>query len=70
MVSNKASGTRAAAIARAETYVAGGQFEVDLARRVAIKTESQKFPDPSALAECHRYLDEEMKTAFAAMPRR
>ena len=59
--------TRATAIARAEAYVDDGRFEADLARRVAIKTESQKFPDAGALAECHRYLDEEMKPAFAAM---
>ncbi len=59
--------SRAGAIARAEAYVDDGRFEVDLARRVAVKTESQKFPDPAALAECHRYLDDEMKPAFAAM---
>ena len=59
--------TRARAIARAEAYMDSGSFEQDLARRVAIKTESQKFPDPSAIAECHRYLDTEMKPAFAAM---
>lgn len=59
--------TRATAIARAEAYVDDGRFEADLARRVAIKTESQKFPDAGALAECRRYLDEEMKPAFAAM---
>lgn len=59
--------SRAGAIARAEAYVDDGGFEADLARRVAVKTESQKFPDPAALAECHRYLDAEMKPAFAAM---
>jgi acetylornithine deacetylase/succinyl-diaminopimelate desuccinylase-like protein len=59
--------TRAAAIAAAEAYVESGRFEADLARRVAIRTESQKFPDPAALAECHRYLEEEMRPAFAAM---
>ena len=37
--------TRAHAISRAEAYVDDGRFEADLARRVAIKTESQKFPD-------------------------
>jgi acetylornithine deacetylase/succinyl-diaminopimelate desuccinylase-like protein len=62
-----ANATRATAIARAEAYVDDGRFEADLARRVAIRTESQRFPDAGALAECHRYLDEEMKPAFAAM---
>jgi acetylornithine deacetylase/succinyl-diaminopimelate desuccinylase-like protein len=62
-----AAATRAGAVARARAYVDGGGFEVELARRVAIRTESQKFPDPSALAECHRYLDAEMATAFSAM---
>jgi acetylornithine deacetylase/succinyl-diaminopimelate desuccinylase-like protein len=62
-----ATATRATAIARAEAYVDDGRFEADLARRVAIRTESQRFPDAGALAECHRYLDEEMKPAFAAM---
>ena len=61
------SSTRATAIAHAEAYVDEGRFEAELARRVAIKTESQKFPDTAAIAECHRYLDEEMKPAFAAM---
>ena len=60
-------GTRAGAIARMERYVDAGGFEQELGRRVAIKTESQKFPDASAIAECHRYLDEEMKAAFDAM---
>ena len=59
--------TRATAIADAEAYIDDGRFEAELARRVAIKTESQKFPDASAIAECHRYLDAEMKPAFAAM---
>ena len=59
--------SRASTIAQAEGYVTGGEFQADLARRVAIKTESQKFPDPGAIAECHRYFDEEMKPAFAGM---
>ena len=61
------TGSRAGAITRAEAYVDGGAFEVELARRVAIPTESQKFPDPAALAECHRYFETEMAPAFAAM---
>ena len=59
--------SRAGAVARAEAYVADGRFEADLARRVAIKTESQLFPDPKAIAECHRYFEAEMRPAFAAM---
>jgi acetylornithine deacetylase/succinyl-diaminopimelate desuccinylase-like protein len=45
----------------------GGSFEAELARRVAIRTESQRFPDASAIAECRRYLEAEMTPAFAAM---
>lgn len=59
--------SRTGAIARAEAYVDSGQFEKELAKRVAVKTESQKFPDPEAVAECHRYLNEHMKPAFEAM---
>jgi acetylornithine deacetylase/succinyl-diaminopimelate desuccinylase-like protein len=59
--------TRAAAITAAEAYVDTGRFEADIARRVAIRTESQRFPEPEAIAECHRYLAEEMTPAFAAM---
>src|SRR5262249_60892796 len=40
-------------------------FEIDLARRVACKTESQKLPD--SLPELRRYLDEEMAPAFARL---
>jgi acetylornithine deacetylase/succinyl-diaminopimelate desuccinylase-like protein len=59
--------TRAQTIARAEAYVDDGRFEADLALRVAIRTESQKFPDKGALVECYRYLETEMTPAFAAM---
>lgn len=59
--------TRSGAIGRAEAYVEHGDFEADLTRRVAIRTESQKFPDPAALAECRTYLDVEMTAAFAEM---
>ena len=48
---------RAGAIARARNYVEGGTFEADLARRVAIPTESQV---PEGLPHLQRYLDEEM----------
>ena len=67
MAEQVTKGTRAGSIGRAERYVDGGGFEADLARRVAIRTESQLFPDPGAIAECHRYLETEMVPAFAAM---
>ena len=60
-------GTRVGTVTRAEAYVSDGAYEADLARRVAIRTESQKFPDSAALAECHRYLQAEMTPAFAAL---
>jgi acetylornithine deacetylase/succinyl-diaminopimelate desuccinylase-like protein len=60
-------GSRSGAIARVQDYLASGAFEAELARRVAIRSESQRFPDPDALSECRRYLDEEMEPAFAAM---
>ncbi len=66
-MTNGNTGSRAGAIGRAEAYVDGGAFEAELARRVAIPTESQKFPDVAAIAECHRYLETEMAPAFAAM---
>ena len=60
-------GSRGGAVQRVQDYIDKGAFEAELARRVAIRTESQKFPDPAALAECRRYLDSEMMPAFAAM---
>lgn len=63
----RSEGNREAAVANALGYFDDGTFEAELARRVAIPTESQKFPDPAALAECHRYLDAEMAEAFTAM---
>ena len=60
-------GSRSGAIGRARAYIDGGMFVADLGRRVEMKTESQKFPDPAALAECHRYLAMEMQPAFEAM---
>jgi acetylornithine deacetylase/succinyl-diaminopimelate desuccinylase-like protein len=59
------TGTRSGAIRRAEEYFDKGEFEAELARRVAIKSESQKLPE--SLPECHRYLDAEMQPAFEAM---
>lgn len=61
------TGSRTGAIARGRAYVESGNFEAELARRVAIRTESQLFPDAGAIRECHRYLNEEMKAAFEAM---
>ena len=49
--------SRAGAISRAREYVDSGTFEADLARRVAIPTESQV---PEGLPHLKRYLDEEM----------
>ena len=56
--------TRDGAIARATDYLDNGSFEADLARRVAIPSESQTT---DGLPHCARYLDEEMVPAFAAM---
>ena len=52
------------AVARALDYLDGGGFEADLARRVAIPSESQT---KAGLPHCARYLDEEMVPAFQAM---
>jgi len=57
-----ATGTRAGATARARAYLDGGDFEADLARRVAFKTESQLLP--ASLPELHRYQEAEMAPAF------
>jgi acetylornithine deacetylase/succinyl-diaminopimelate desuccinylase-like protein len=67
MTKPASKGSRSGAIGRVQDYIDKGEFEAELARRVAIRTESQKFPDPAALAECRRYLDSEMAPAFAAM---
>ena len=56
--------SRDGAIALATDYHDSGDFEADLARRVAIPSESQT---PEGLPHCARYLDEEMAPAFAAM---
>ena len=67
MTTPASKGSRSGAIGRVQDYIDKGEFEAELARRVAIRTESQKFPDPAAIAECRRYLDGEMMPAFAAM---
>ncbi|MEM7778522.1 MAG: M20 family metallopeptidase [Pseudomonadota bacterium] len=56
--------SRTGAIERARAYIDAGQFEIDLARRVAIPTESQT---PVGLPHLTRYLDEEMIPALEGM---
>lgn len=56
--------SRHAAIARAERYFDSGAFKADLARRVAIATESQ---NPARAAELEAYVAAEMRPAFEAM---
>jgi acetylornithine deacetylase/succinyl-diaminopimelate desuccinylase-like protein len=53
--------SRDAALAAAESYFLSGAFKDDLARRVAIPTESQ---NPERAADLKRYIDVEMKPAF------
>lgn len=56
--------TRDMAAARAAAYFDEGGFEADLARLVAVPTESQT---PDGLPHCRRYLTDEMAPAFSAM---
>ncbi len=56
--------SRDAAVARAEHYFDTGEFKADLARRVAMPTESQ---NPARAAELGAYIETEMRPAFAAM---
>ena len=56
--------SRAGAIGRATDYLDSGTFEEELARRVAIPTESQT---PDGLPHLPHYLDVEMIPAFEAM---
>ncbi|MDP2640016.1 MAG: M20 family metallopeptidase [Betaproteobacteria bacterium] len=53
--------TRAAAILQSERYFDEGGFVADLARRVAIKTESQ---NPARRAELLAYLEQEMRPSL------
>ena len=55
--------SREAALAAAESWISDGGFFDELARRVAVRTESQK---PESLPELHRYLDTEMQPALPA----
>ena len=57
-------GSRTGAVTRATGYLDSGEFEADLARRVAIPTESQT---PDGLPHLTQYLDKEMIPAFEAM---
>ena len=43
--------SRAGAAHRVRAYIDTGTFAEELGRRVAIRTESQRFPDAGALAE-------------------
>jgi acetylornithine deacetylase/succinyl-diaminopimelate desuccinylase-like protein len=56
--------SRDAAIKRAEDYFDSGGFKADLARRVAIPTESQ---NPDRAEELKRYLDAEIVPALEAL---
>jgi acetylornithine deacetylase/succinyl-diaminopimelate desuccinylase-like protein len=56
--------SREAAIAHAEAYFDGGAFKADLARRVAIPTESQ---NPARADELERYVEHEMRPALEAL---
>src|ERR1700674_5129689 len=56
--------TRAAAIDHAEKYFDTGTFTSDLARRVAIPTESQNL---ERVNELRRYIEREMKPALEAL---
>lgn len=58
------SGDRQSVIKRVLDYIDQGDFEVELGRRVAHRTESQK---PDNVAALSAYLDEEMIPAFEAM---
>ena len=53
--------TRSAAIARAEAYFDSGAFKADLARRVAIPTESQ---NPERKQDLARYIESEIAPAL------
>ena len=55
---------RAAALARASAHFDEGHFVRDLARRVAIRTESQ---DPASAPALHAYLADEMVPTLAAL---
>ena len=57
-------GTRAGALARAAGHFDSGGFQDDLARRVAIPTESQ---EPDRIPDCYRYLSDEIAPSLAPL---
>jgi acetylornithine deacetylase/succinyl-diaminopimelate desuccinylase-like protein len=65
VTTNPPTPSRTGAISRARSYVRSGAFETDLARRVAIRTESQLLP--ASLPHLTAYLETEMRPAFEAM---
>src|SRR3954471_1445588 len=56
--------SRETAIARAAAYFDSGAFKTDLARRVAIPSESQ---NPDRASELARYVETEMRPALEAL---
>jgi len=56
--------TRTEALQQSRTYFESGGFQHELARRVAIRTES---PDPLQRPELYRYLTDELQPALVAM---
>ena len=60
----RASKTREGAIARARSHFDGGGYWAELARRVAIATESQ---EPAQRGELYRYLDTEMRPTLEGL---
>lgn len=58
------SNSREDAIAQIRHYLGSGEFETELSRRVAFRTESQKADSQPQL---HNYLDKEIGPAFEAM---
>jgi acetylornithine deacetylase/succinyl-diaminopimelate desuccinylase-like protein len=56
--------SRTDAIARAQQYYDSGALFQDIARRVALPTESQ---NPARAGELHHYLDQEIRTTLEAM---
>lgn len=61
---NEHNGTRAGAVDRARAYIDDGAFEAEMARRVAIPTESQV---PRGFPHLTRYLTDEMKPCLEAI---
>jgi acetylornithine deacetylase/succinyl-diaminopimelate desuccinylase-like protein len=62
---NGGQGSRHGAIALAERYLSSGDFETDLARRVAMPTESQN--KPASAPHLAAYLEQELAPAFAKL---